>query len=95
MTPSGLVIPLSIDEYRLALLGAVDFEGNWQALELASHFVVDGPRKGKLIRERLLPVVEHLAPAFERGVPTPFLGSAEALELVAARHWFRNQELAS
>jgi hypothetical protein len=86
MTRSGLVLSLSRDEYRLALLGVVDFEGDWQALEVASSFVVDGPKKGVLIRERLLPMAGELAPAFERGV--------DAFELIAARFWFRNHELA-
>ena len=82
-----MIVSLSRDEYRLALLGAVDFEGDWQALGYAARFVVDGERKGDLIRLRLMPVVEQLAPAFE--------GRVDVLSLIAARYWFRNGELSS
>ena len=85
--PSGVIVSLSADEYRLALLGAIDFEGDWQALELAARFVVDGERKGELIRLHLLPIAEHLASVFEERL--------DLLGLIAARHWFRNTRLGS
>lgn len=80
-TPSGLTIPLSFDEYRLALLGLVDFEGQWQALEAAAQFVTDGRNKAALIRERLLPIAGYLPVLVERDL--------DAAELLAVRFWFR------
>jgi hypothetical protein len=76
-TPSGLTISLSRDEAQLALLGLVDFEGHWDALQAATAFVVDGPAKAAIIRERLC----HLPALLGFGV--------DSLEMLAARHWFR------
>lgn len=81
-TSSGLPVALSAGEYRLALLGRVDFAGDWDALELATTFVPDGPAKRALIQERLRPLVESLSPAERR---------VDALELLAARYWFRRE----
>jgi|GEM_PF-1467020 hypothetical protein len=75
---------LTLNEYRLALLGLVDFAGEWEALETATTFVVDGARKGALVRERLRPLAAHLDVLLARGV--------DGLELLAARHWFRTSE---
>lgn len=79
-TPSGLPVSLSAAEYRLALLGTVDFGGAWDALELATAFVVDGPAKLAMIQERLRPLADYLSPLTQR---------VDALEMLAARHWFR------
>jgi hypothetical protein len=79
-TPSGLPVSLSAAEYRLALLGLVDFAGDWDALELATSFVSDGPAKLALIQKRLRPLADTLSPLAQR---------VEALELLTARHWFR------
>jgi hypothetical protein len=79
-TPSGLPVSLSVAEYRLALLGLVDFAGAWDALELATTFVIDGPAKLALIQERLRPLAGYLSPVTQR---------VDALEMLAARHWFR------
>jgi hypothetical protein len=68
---------LSVAEYRLALLGLVDFAGAWDALELATTFVIDGPAKLALIQERLRPLAGYLSQR------------VDALEMLAARHWFR------
>lgn len=81
--PDGRIVALTKEAYMLALLGLIDFEGCWPALELATEFVVDGPAKRQLIRDRLLPVADGLAVLLERGVD-PF-------ELLAARYWFRHQ----
>ncbi len=78
---SGLSVQLSSDEYRLALLGQVDFEGQWSALTAATGWVVDGATKAALIRERLLPIAGILG-----GVGS----QVDAMEMVIARHWFRN-----
>jgi len=82
-TPSELTLALSPDEARLALLGVVDFEGDWEAMEAATTFVVDGPAKASLIRDRLA-----LAAAEFTG---HFAGDVNVLELLAARHWFDTQ----
>jgi hypothetical protein len=74
---------LSLDEYRLALLGLVDFEGDWPALETATMFVTDGSAKATLVRERLLPLADSLSLLVYRGVDT--------FELLVARHWFRHK----
>jgi hypothetical protein len=79
-TSSGLPVSLSVAEYRLALLGTVDFASDWDALELATTFVPDGPAKLALIQERLRPLAGYLSPLTQR---------VDALELLAARHWFR------
>lgn len=81
--PSGLTVALSPDEYRLALLAQVDFEGQWEGLETATAFVVDGPAKARLIREHLLPIAGLLSMLLNRKV--------DALELLVVRHWFRNE----
>jgi len=78
----GGVLALTSNEYRLALLGLVDFAGQWSALETATSFVVDGPVKRSLIRERLLPQAEDLPALMQRDV--------DALDLLAARYWFRH-----
>ena len=82
-TPSGLTIVLSPDEYRLALVGLVDFEGSWDALQTATHLVVDGQAKAALIRERLIPVADALPGLLAEGV--------DVFQLWAARHWFDSQ----
>ena len=78
---SGLSIELSPDAYRLALLGRVDFAGQWSALTAAAGWVVDGAAKTALIRERLLPIAGILG-----GVGS----QVDAMEMVIVRHWFRN-----
>jgi len=82
-TPSGLSLALSPDELRLALLGVVDFEGDWEALEAATTLVVDGTAKAALIRERLAPAAAH--------VTGHFAADVNVLELLAARRWFDTQ----
>jgi hypothetical protein len=78
---SGLSIELSPDEYRLALLGQVDFGGQWPALAAATGWVADGAAKAALIRARLLPIADLLGS----------IGSqVDAMEMVIVRHWFRN-----
>ena len=82
-TPPGLTLALSPDENRLALLGVVDFEGDWEALEAAAALVVDGPAKASLIRERLAPAAAQFTGHFAADV--------NVFELLAARHWFDTQ----
>jgi len=77
-----VVLALTSNEYRLALLGLVDFAGQWSALETATAFVVDGPAKRAVIRERLLPMADELTVLLTRDV--------DAIELLTARYWFRN-----
>jgi hypothetical protein len=81
--PFGPDISLSLDEFWLALLGLVDFEGDWEALLTASGLVTDGAAKANLITNRLLPVSDHLPVLLQRGV--------DAFELLTARHWFRHR----
>jgi hypothetical protein len=81
LAPSGLVVTLSPDEYRLALLWLVDFEAAWEGLEAATLFVADGPAKLALIQQRVRPLADDLAP-LEKHV--------ESMALLAARHWFRH-----
>jgi len=83
----AVVRALTPSEYRLALLGLVDFAGEWSALETATTFVVDGPAKRAVIRERLLPAAAELNVLLTRDV--------DAIELLAARYWFRNGALHS
>ena len=82
-TPPGLTPALSPDETRLALLGVVDFEGDWEAMEAATALVVDGPAKASLIRDRLAPAAVQL--------PGHFAAEVGVLDLLAARHWFDTQ----
>ena len=82
-TPSGLTPALSPDETRLALLGVVDFEGDWEAMEAATTLVVDGPAKASLIRDRLAPAAAQFTDHFAADV--------NVLDLLAARHWFDTQ----
>ena len=82
-TPSGLTLALSPDETRLALLGVVDFEGDWEAMEAATTLVVDGPAKASLIRDRLAPAAAQL--------PGHFAAEVGVLDLLSARHWFDTQ----
>ena len=82
-TPSGVTIVLSPDEYRLALLGLVDFEGGWAIMQMAAEMVVDGEAKAALIRERLVPVADALPGLLAEGV--------DVFQLWAARHWFDSQ----
>jgi hypothetical protein len=82
-TPSGLTAPLSPDETRLALLGMVDFEGDWDALEAATSLVVDGAAKAGLIRDRLA--------SLAAGFTGHFVADVNVLDLLAARHWFDTQ----
>ena len=84
--PSGVTVALSPDEYRLVLLWLVDFEGAWEGLELATGFVVDGEAKLALIRERLRSLAAALS------LPD---GQIDALEMLAARYWFRQGACAS
>jgi hypothetical protein len=88
-TPSGLSVSLTAkltaDEYRLALLGLVDFEGAWDALELAATFVVDGAAKQALVRDRLRPLADALS---------PLALQVDPLAMLAARYWFRQGEIA-
>jgi hypothetical protein len=81
--PPGLTPALSPDETRLALLGVVDFEGDWEAMEAATALVVDGPAKASLIRDRLVPAASQL--------PGHFAGEVSVLDLLSARHWFDTQ----
>ncbi|MCX6031297.1 MAG: hypothetical protein NT169_18615 [Chloroflexi bacterium] len=78
---TGAIVALTLDEYRLALLGRVDFEDRWAALEAAAQYVVDGDAKTAAIRANLLPIAEHLTEIGQK---------VDSLELLAARHWFRN-----
>ena len=82
VTAAGLSIVLTLDAYRLALIGVVDFEGNWRAMEAAAGLVVDGPAKAALLKEQLAPIADQLSVLTDRDV--------EVLALLAARHWFRN-----
>jgi len=82
-TSSGLTPALSLDETRLALLGMVDFEGDWEAMEAATTLVVDGPAKASLIRDRLAPAAA--------GFTGHFAADVNVLDLLAARHWFDTQ----
>jgi hypothetical protein len=83
--PNGApVFTLTLNEYRLALLGLVDFAGDWDALETATTFVVDGAKKAALVRDHLRPQAAHLDVLLARGL--------DGLELLAARHWFRTSE---
>jgi hypothetical protein len=83
-TPSGLASALSSpDETRLGLLGVVDFEGDWEAMEAATMSVVDGPAKASLIRDRLVPIAAQLEDHFAAEI--------NVLDLLAARHWFDTQ----
>ena len=80
-TPSGLSVTLSPDEYRLALLWLVDFEGAWEGLEAATAFVIDGEAKLALIRRLYVqPLTDDLASLGQH---------VEPLAMLAARHWFR------
>lgn len=81
--PSGVMVALSSDETRLAWLGLVDFEGDWAVLEAATTVVVDGATKAALIRERLLPIAEHL--------PGAFTGEVDSFQMWTIRHWFDTQ----
>ena len=81
LAPSGLTVTLSPDEYRLALLWLIDFEAAWEGLETATRFVVDGEAKLALIRQRVRPLADELAPLGEH---------VDSLTLLAARHWFRH-----
>jgi hypothetical protein len=80
---SGLTGALSTDESRLALLGVVDFEGDWEALAAAPPWVVDGPTKANLIRGRLAPAAAEFT--------SQFAAEVKVLDLLAARHWFATQ----
>jgi hypothetical protein len=84
-TSPELSVALSADEYRLALLGLVDFEGQWEALATAAAFVVDGSRKAALVQERLAPIASHLPALLKRKV--------DAFEMIGLRHWFRHMRL--
>jgi hypothetical protein len=81
LAPSGPTVTLSPDEYRLALLGLIDFEGAWEGLETATIFVPDGQAKLALIRQRVRLLADDLTPLGEH---------VDALTLLAARHWFRH-----
>jgi hypothetical protein len=79
---NGESLSLTRGEYRLALVGLVDFAGDWQALEIAARWAVDGAAKAALIRSRLLPLAEHLGALLDRKL--------DGVELLTVRHWFRN-----
>jgi hypothetical protein len=81
LAPSGLAVTLSPDEYRLALLWLIDFEGVWEGLETATLFVADGEAKLALIHQRVRPLADDLTPLGER---------VDSLTMLAARHWFRH-----
>ena len=81
LAPSGLAVTLSPDEYRLALLWLIDFEAAWEGLETATLFVADGEAKLALIRQRVRPLADDLAPLGAR---------VDAMALLATRHWFRH-----
>ena len=81
LTPSGLAVTLSPDEFRLALLWLIDFEAAWEGLETATLFVTDGQAKLALIRQRVRPLADELAPLGEH---------VDSLTLLAARQWFRH-----
>lgn len=85
-TAAGVRFELNFDEYRLALMGLVDFAGAWDALEMATTLVVDGPAKAAVVRNRLLPLASHLPALLARGV--------DSLEMLAARRWFRQGSIA-
>jgi hypothetical protein len=78
-------IVLTLNEYRLALIGLVDFEGDWAALATAATLVADAEAKSALVHHHLMPVAEHLSALLERDV--------DGLELLAVRHWFRSGEV--
>ena len=84
LAPSGLSVALSPDEHRLALLWLIDFEAAWEGLEMATAFVTDGEAKLALIRQRLRPLAEDLAPLGQH---------VDSLALLAARHWFRQGQV--
>jgi hypothetical protein len=84
-TPSGPRVELSLAEYRMALLWLVDFAGQWEPLETATSLVVDSATKAVLIRDHLRPAAQHLPTLASRGV--------DALEMLAARYWFRQEEV--
>ncbi len=69
----------------MALLWLVDFAGQWEPLETATGLVVDGGAKVALIRDHLRPAEPHLPTLASRGV--------DALEMLAARYWFRQEEV--
>jgi len=84
-TAGGEDLPLTLNEFRLALLCLVDFDGDWEALHVAAAFVVDGEGKRNLMRERLQPNAAALPVLLERGI--------DSLDVLAARHWFRHTQL--
>jgi hypothetical protein len=84
-TPAGVRFELNLYEYRLALLGLVDFAGAWDVLEQAASFVVDGPAKAMIVRDHLRPLGSHLPALLARGV--------DSVELLAARFWFRQEKM--
>jgi hypothetical protein len=81
----GTRLELTLAEYRLALLCLVDFDGEWEGLEAATGFVPDASAKVALIRGRLRPHASQLSAITSRGV--------DAIEMLAARFWFRQEEL--
>ena len=85
LAPSGLAVALSPDEYRLALLWLIDFEAAWEGLEAATMFVTDGEAKLALIRQRLRPLADDLSPLGQH---------VDSLAMLAARHWFRQGQVA-
>jgi hypothetical protein len=82
-TESKLTVVLTPDEYRLALLGLVDFEGHWEILEAATALVVDGPAKAALLRARLIPLADRLPGLLDKEI--------DVVRLWTARHWFDTQ----
>jgi hypothetical protein len=78
------MVELGLAEYRLALIWLIDFNQDWAAMETATLFVVDGAAKRRVLQERLQPVADLLPELLSRGV--------DALELLAARYWFRQEE---
>jgi hypothetical protein len=83
--PDGTTIELTYNEYRLVLIGLVDFGGDWAALEAATAFVLDGEAKQGLIRQRLRALAPYLDVLLRSGL--------DGVELFTARHWFRAGEL--
>lgn len=84
-TAAGDRLELTLNQYRLALLGLVDFEADWEALETAAGFVSDGAAKAAIVREQLRPVAGELHALTARGV--------DAMEVLAARIWFRGERV--
>ena len=87
MTPSGTSLTVTPDAFRLMLLGWVDFAADWDGLVVAADFVVDGQAKVRVLTEQVRPLVDVL--------PAALGGQVDAIVMLAARHWLRNEPLRS